>query len=250
MHVLLVNDDGISSRGIHALAEEGVKRGHRVTVCAPNKQQSAVGQAITFFRPIGVEQVEIPGASAYAVDGTPADCARLGLVSLAQGEVDVVISGINDGLNAGTAIYCSGTVGAAREAALLGKKAMAVSLGRPADEGMIAHLASLAFNLGEKLARYPAPPLSVLNVNAPALPGEELLPMVMAPVNHGMFLNRYERRLSPRGDMYYWVMPEYTRDPAAPDSDEHLLQKGHITCTFLLHSPENTKMDLEFLQDA
>ncbi len=250
MHILLVNDDGIDSPGLHALAREASKRGHQVTVCAPNRQQSAVSQALTFFRPIAVKPVSIKGARAFAVDGTPADCARLGIFSLAEGPVDITISGINDGLNAGTAIYCSGTVGAAREAALMGVKSMAVSLDRPAEEEMISHLAALALQMGERLMKYPAPAGSVLNLNAPALPPPELLPAVMAPVNHGMFVNIYERRISPRGETYFWVTPEFKREPPRPGSDEYFLQKGHVTCTFLLHPPEYSRDCLDFLQDA
>jgi len=250
MHILLVNDDGIDSPGLHALVREAVKRGHQVTVCAPNRQQSAVSQALTFFRPIAVAPVSFQGARGFAIDGTPADCTRLGISNLAEGPVDVTISGINDGLNAGTAIYCSGTVGAAREAALLGVKAMAVSLDRPAEDEMLFNLASLAVDMGERLHKYPAPPCSVLNLNAPALPPDQLLPTVMAPVNHGLFTNIYERRENPRGEPYFWVTPEFRREPPRPGSDEYFLQKGHVTCTFLLHSSENFQDCPDFLQDA
>ncbi len=250
MHILLVNDDGIDSPGLHALIREAAKRGHQVTVCAPNKQQSAVSQAMTFFRPIAVTSVPMQGARAYAVDGTPADCAVLGISNLAEGLVDVAISGINDGLNSGNAIYISGTVGAAREAALLGVKAMAVSLDRPADEEMLQNLATLALDMGEKLQKYPAPAGSVLSLNAPALPPARLLPAIMAPVNHGIFVNIYERRENPRGETYFWVTPEIRREIPQPGSDEYFLQKGHVTCTFLMHSPENSKECLDFLQDA
>lgn len=250
MHILLVNDDGIDSPGIHALIREAVKRGHQVTVSAPNKQQSAVSQSLTFFRPIAVMPVSLYGASGFAVDGTPADCARLGITHLAESKVDLVISGINDGMNAGTAIYCSGTVGAAREAALLGVKAMAVSLDRPADERMFDHLAHVALSLGERLESYPLPKGCVLNLNAPAIAPDQLLPIVMAPVNHGKFVNIYERRINPHGSTYFWVTPNFERDAPLEGTDEHFLQKGHITCTFLLHPPENGKTIADFLQDA
>jgi 5'-nucleotidase len=249
MHILLVNDDGIDSPGLDALRREAVKRGHQVTICAPAHQQSAVSQALTFFRPISVTPVARDGAAAYAIDGTPADCVRLGLCNLAQDKVDLVISGINDGLNSGTAIYCSGTVGAAREAALLRSKSMAVSLDRPADTQMLSHLAEFALQMGERLKEYPAPLGSVLNINAPALPAEDLLPPVMAPVNHSLFTNSYEQRVSPRGEMYFWVMKEFRHDPPTIGSDEDFLQKGHVTCTFLLHPGESYESCLDFLQE-
>ena len=249
MHILLVNDDGIDSPGLDALRFEAVKRGHQVTICAPARQQSAVGQALTLFRPISVTPAVREGAKAYAIDGTPADCVRLGLCSLAPSSVDPVISGINDGMNSGTAIYCSGTVGAAREAALLGVKSMAVSLDRPADTHMLNHLAALALQMGERLIEYPAPRGSVLNVNAPALPPDKLLPPVIAPVNHSLFTNIYEQRVSPRGDMYFWVTKEFHHEPPTMGSDEEFLQKGHVTCTFLLHPGESYESCLDFLQE-
>lgn len=249
MHVLLVNDDGIHSPGLHALILEGVRRGHQITICAPNKQQSAVSQSLTFFRPIAVTPVSLFDAAGFAVDGTPADCSRLGISNLAKGTIDIVISGINDGLNSGGAIYCSGTVGAAREAAMLGIKAMAVSIDRPADASMLASAADLAFTMGERLAAYNAPPRSVLNLNVPALPANKLLPAVMAPANHGKFVNVYERRLNPYGDAYFWVTPDIKREDPEQGSDEDFLQKGHVTCTFLLHSPEYVHVYPDFLQD-
>ncbi len=249
MHILLVNDDGIDSPGLDALRLEAVRRGHQVTICAPARQQSAASQALTLFRPISVTPVVREGATAYAIDGTPADCARLGLCNLASKKVDLVISGINDGLNSGTAIYCSGTVGAAREAALLRTKSMAVSLDRPADTQMLSHLAALALTLGERLNEYPAPRGSVLNVNAPALPPEVLMPPIMAPVNHSLFTNTYEQRVSPRGEIYFWVMKEFHHEPPTPGSDEDFLQKGHVTCTFLLHPGESYESCLDFLQE-
>ncbi len=250
MHILLVNDDGISSSGLHALIKESVKRGHQVTISAPNKQQSAVSQSLTFFRPIAVTPVSLYGAGGFAVDGTPADCARLGIANLAESPVDLTISGINDGLNSGGAIYCSGTVGAAREAAMLGVKAMAVSIDRPANDMMLAGAAGLALTMGERLVKYATPPRSVLNLNIPAVPCDQLLPAVMAPVNHGKFVNIYERRLNPHGDAYFWVTPDIKREDPEPGSDEDFLQKGHVTCTFLLHSPEYVHIYPDFLQDA
>jgi 5'-nucleotidase len=127
---------------------------------------------------------------------------------------------------------------------------MAVSLDRPAEEEMIASLAVLAIGMAEKLHKYPAPPGSVLNLNAPALKKEQWLPAVMAPVNHGLFTNIYEQRENPSGQTYFWVTPEFRREPPRPLSDEYFLQKGHITCTFLLHTPENPENCLDFLQDA
>ena len=120
MNLLLVNDDGIDSPLLHILCRAAAARGHHVTVCAPSVQQSAKGHSFTVFTPVMVHPRELEGAAAaWAVDGTPVDCTRLGLMALCEEPVDLVISGINNGFNAGLATYVSGTVGAAREAAFV-----------------------------------------------------------------------------------------------------------------------------------
>ena len=127
MHIFLVNDDGIGSKGIMALARAATGRGHKVTMCAPATQQSAASQRITLAEPIYVAPYpsQDPLLTAYAITGTPTDCVRLGLQNLAKEPVDVLISGINDGYNSGMAVHYSGTVAAAREGALNGLHAIA-----------------------------------------------------------------------------------------------------------------------------
>ena len=112
MHILLVNDDGIHAPGIRTLAQTLASRGHRVSVCAPDRERSAASHSITLREPVTAQRVDLPGAeTAYAASGTPADCARLGLYLIPDAEM--VISGINNGPNLGGACIYSGTVGAA-----------------------------------------------------------------------------------------------------------------------------------------
>lgn len=131
MHILLVNDDGISSEALQLQCRAFAARGHRVTVCAPSSQQSAKSHCFTIATPVTVHEMQFEGAdSAWAVDGTPVDCTRLGLMSICESDpVDLVVSGINYGYNAGLAVYVSGTVGAAREAAFQLCPALALSMG-------------------------------------------------------------------------------------------------------------------------
>lgn len=132
MHVLIVNDDGIQGPGIRALTLAAVKAGHNVSVYAPDTQRSAASHALTLYTPLKVTPVNNyeGGAAAYAVSGTPADCARIGIFIETQAgrPVDFVLSGINNGPNRGTATLYSGTVAAAMEASLCGIPALAVSL--------------------------------------------------------------------------------------------------------------------------
>ena len=130
-HIMLVNDDGIDSPGLAAVAAVfTADPGYRVTVVGPAEQQSGVGHAIVIRREIAIRpHAEIGGAPAWSVDATPASVTAVGLtVLLADDPPDLVISGINKGENIGRAAWYSGTLGAAREAVLRGLPAIALSL--------------------------------------------------------------------------------------------------------------------------
>ena len=143
MHILLVNDDGIGSVGIMALFHEALKRGHRVTMCAPAAQQSAASHRITLTEPIMAKTypVDSPMAEAYAIHGSPVDCVRLGLLGGLAKKPDLVLSGINNGYNAGMAVQYSGTVGAAMEGALYRLPASAASIDYGAEPQAVHELA-------------------------------------------------------------------------------------------------------------
>ena len=114
MHLMLVNDDGIHAPGIRALCDAAIAAGHKVSLCAPDRERSAASHAITLGAPIKARKIDFPGAEvAYAASGTPADCARLGLYLIPG--VDAVLSGVNNGSNMGGACIYSGTVSAATE---------------------------------------------------------------------------------------------------------------------------------------
>jgi len=122
--ILVTNDDGVRSRGIRALAEALAPLGDVVTV-APAREMSAIGHALTLHHPLRLEQIR---DSTYALDGTPTDCVNIAVAAVLKGLPDLVVSGINRGLNVGDDVTYSGTVAGAMEGALLGVPAMAVSL--------------------------------------------------------------------------------------------------------------------------
>jgi 5'-nucleotidase len=125
MRILLCNDDGYQAQGICTLAKALEEAGHEIFVVAPSEERSGQSHAMTFFRPVLTRQVS---SNVWSVHGTPADCATIGIQNiLADKAPDIVVSGINHGLNVGWDVNYSGTVGAATEAALLGYKAIAVS---------------------------------------------------------------------------------------------------------------------------
>ena len=242
MNILLVNDDGIDSPFLALLCRAAAARGHRVTVVAPATQQSAKSHCFTIDRPLCAYPRQVEGAEdAWAVDGTPVDCCRVGLMRLCVQRPDLVLSGINDGFNTGLATYVSGTVGAAREAAFARKPAMAVSmqLGTPPETR--AFFADWAVALGERLVDYPFPDQAVCSVNVPAVPMHLLQPPVMCPISREPWEDGYERRESPRGGSYFWLRPETFNVPPTPGSDMDYLSRGHITCTLL--APEGCRQE-------
>lgn len=238
MNFLLVNDDGIDSPLLLTLCRACAARGHRVTVCAPAAQQSAKSHSFTVFQPLQVRKASMEGAlGAYAVSGTPVDCVRLGLLALDGGPYDLVISGINNGYNAGLATYVSGTVGAAREAAFQRMPALAVSAHPRTPEETVRFFAKWAVRLGEHLTEFAIPAQSVCNVNVPPVEISGLKEPLMCPINRGIYKDGYEKRVSPRGDTYFWLTPETPDDHPDPGSDMDALNRGHVSCTFLTPDP-------------
>jgi len=146
MHVLLTNDDGIDAPGLAAL-ERAFADKARITIAAPHEGYSGCGHQVTYRSDLQVEQV---AERRFKVFGTPADCARVGLTALVQ-DVDVVLSGINEGGNMGVDVYMSGTVAAVREAVWLGTPGIAFSqyfrVERERDWEKASQMALRAFDL-------------------------------------------------------------------------------------------------------
>lgn len=179
MKILVTNDDGIAAPGLAALESVARQFGEIMTV-APNQCFSSCGHGVTAHR--GLELTEVsPGR--YMLDGSPADCVRVGLLYVAS-DIDWVVAGINSGGNLGADIYLSGTVAAAREAMLLGKPAVALSQYRRRGEADLwpkaAQMASMV--LREIFARSQEPG-TLWNVNLPDEPGDALPPWIDCPVD-------------------------------------------------------------------
>lgn len=165
MRILIVNDDGIYSPGIVALAAVAKEFGD-VTLVAPDGERSSMGHAVTHSRPLSYRRTPIAGFEAFRVDGTPADCVAIGF-SVA-GKADVVLSGINLGLNLGNAMWHSGTLAGAKQAALMGSRGIALSAPAPLAEPSFDILTP---HVREALATLlPAADLTLVNVNFPAEP--------------------------------------------------------------------------------
>lgn len=233
MHFFLVNDDGVGAKGIMALYRAAVEQGHEVTMCAPRCQQSAASHRFTLIDPVFAGPYPLEHGDGYAIAGSPADCVRIGLQKLVQKPVDVVISGINEGYNAGMATHYSGTVGAAMEGSFHRLPAMAVSIHHKATQEMLDHFAHYVIRVAAQYARKPQRRATILNINAPCVEPSQLRQPVYAPLDTAFYLDSYERRTSPRAGDYFWLEGGSPIEPPVEGSDNWYLSRGHITLTVM-----------------
>lgn len=273
MRILLTNDDGFRAPGIAAMYEalvdhsgvfsgplpdppDAISRAPRDVVfpVAPRSVQSATGHGITFHTPLMVdeESVELTAhgrMQGLSVDGRPADCVKLAIANLwperfGEGaRPDLVISGMNDGANCGINVVYSGTVAAAIEAAFLGVPAIAVSMRRASHRADYAAGAAWGRRTIERLlAANPLKPHDCISINLPATDGSgpdprgPLPPIRVCPMNTHGLVDKYERRVSPGGDVYFWAAGHGLDFRGTdPGSDVDLLLKHCITVTPLTY---------------
>lgn len=217
MRILLTNDDGIFSPGLAAMARVLRKLGE-VTIAAPASEQSGVGQGITFLNPLTINDVYREGAFwGWAVQGTPVDCVKIGAAKLCPERPDLVVSGMNNGLNAGANIHYSGTVAAALEGAFLGIPSFAVSLqySEKQDDARTERAAELALEIIKSLLAEPRPGI-VMNINIPfsvLKESPENRKIAFVPADRTPYWDAYDERRDPTGRRYYWLAgrPDYKR---------------------------------------
>ncbi len=260
MRILLTNDDGIHAPGIEALylaltdprGDFGGPLAEVVWPVAPLTVQSATSHGVTFHTPLMVsEQTVSPSMSGLAVDGRPADCVKLAICSLwperfgTGTRPDVVISGMNAGVNVGINVIYSGTVAAALEAAFLGVPAVAVSMHITPGHTRFDLGAAHARRVLERILRpasgfgktaFPLAPHDCVNINIPNCSGDQggaTTPEVaVCPMNTHGLVDAYERRVSPGGDVYYWAAGSGSNFRGADGgTDVEQILRGRITVT-------------------
>lgn len=230
MKVLLTNDDGIHAGGLLALYRE-LSGDYEVDVVAPETEMSAVGHAITLASPLRVKEVNKNGSFfGYGVSGTPADCVKIAVQEILPVPPDVILSGINLGANVGVNVLYSGTVSAATEGAFLGIHSAAISLNtrQDPDYGFAACFSRevIRFILENGLKHGTA-----LNVNIPAVPEDRITGVFITRQGVSRFQERFERRVDPRGNVYYWLSGETPVEETIPDADAKILRENGISIT-------------------
>ena len=221
--ILLTNDDGIHAEGLRAAAE-ALADFADVVVVAPDREQSACGHSLTLNRPLRIDEVR-PGQ--FAVDGTPTDCVNLAVHwMLREQPVDLVVSGINYGLNLGDDVTYSGTVSAALEAHLLGLPAIALSQ-QIDTETSFPRSAKVAAGLVRGLLDHGLPERALLNVNLPARPPRGVRFTRLA---RRVYEQVVSERGDPRGRRYFWIGGE-PRWEEGPDCDHAAVTAGLVSVT-------------------
>ena len=233
MRILLTNDDGIYAPGLRALRSELSKLGD-VIVVAPATEQSAVGHSITLLTPLVVQEVldEKNRPMGWAIEGKPADCVKLAILELLREPPDLVVSGLNAGSNAGINVLYSGTVAAAIEGAFFRCTSIAVSLEYTKPQPLdFPRAAVLARHVIEQILSHRPTPGTLFNVNIPSLEQGPVRGIRVVPQNVASYQEAFDRRMDPRGRVYFWNKPEFCCPAPHPDTDVMALAEGYITVT-------------------
>jgi len=226
MRILVSNDDGYLAPGIACLAER-LKTVAQVDVVAPERDRSGASNSLTLVRPLRLNRA---ANGFYFVDGTPTDCVHLAITGLLEQDPDIVVSGINHGANLGDDVIYSGTVAAAMEGRFLGLPAIAVSLvGKQAKNFETA--ARVVLHLLGKLEHHSLPRDTILNVNVPDLPFEQLAGFEATRLGNRHKAEPVVKSADPHGNAIYWVGPSGPEADAGPGTDFHAIRNKRVSIT-------------------
>jgi len=224
VRILVTNDDGYRSEGIHALVN-ALRAVGEVTTVAPVQEASAIGHALTLRRPLRLEAID---DRVFAVDGTPTDCVNIAVTQVFKSLPDLVVSGINKGWNLGDDVTYSGTVAGALEGALLGTPAIAVSLRQTREAYDFSYAARAAAVMAEAILRQPLPARTFLNINVPKGQPKGYRVTVLAKRNH---VTSVAGRHDPKGRAYFWIEEGHNDWEPHDRSDYQAVRDGYISVT-------------------
>jgi 5'-nucleotidase len=226
MRILVSNDDGVLAPGIKFLANELAKVAN-IEVVAPDRNRSGASNSLTLTRPLSVRQLE---NGYYSVEGTPTDCVHLALTGFLDPIADMVVSGINEGGNLGDDVLYSGTVAAAMEGRYLGLPAIAISMvGDTINHYQTA--ATIARQLVMKLSFNSLPSQTILNVNVPNLPLNEIKGFQVTRLGTRHNAESLIKEFDPRGRPIYWIGPPGMEADAGVGTDFYAVNSGYVSIT-------------------
>ncbi len=227
--ILVCNDDGITAPGIKALAKVAREFGD-VTVVAPDSAQSGMGHAITIGEPLRMVEEEIePGFKGWACSGTPADCVKLATGVLLDEKPDLLISGINHGANYSISVVYSGTMSAAMEGAIEGIPSIGFSLCDFSHEADFSASIEVARAVIAKALHAEMPQGTLLNVNIPKMPIEEIKGIRITRQAVGRWVEEFDKRKDPHGRDYYWLTGKFKQEDDGEDTDTWALDNGFVS---------------------
>ncbi len=231
MRILITNDDGIMSEGIITLARK-LSETEEVHVVAPDIERSATGHAITIRNPLWAKEIKFGNEFfGYAVNGTPADCVKLGIQAILRDKkVDLVLSGVNKGANLGTDVMYSGTVSGALEGAMMEVPSIAISSCSNSNPNFVSATKAL-IELIKHIDFNNFPKFSAINLNVPAIDYDEIKGFKLTHQSKRRFRDFFEARQDPFGNTYYWMLGEIVEDDRDPQADYHAVEQGYVSVT-------------------
>lgn len=237
MRILVSNDDGVGAPGIQMLAQK-LAAIAEVEVVAPDRNRSGASNSLTLTRPLSVKKMK---NGYYSVEGTPTDCVHLAVTGFLDSPVDMVVSGINDGANLGDDILYSGTVAAAMEGRYLGLPAIAISM-----VGETIHHYETGAIIGQQLVKQlhvnRLPAQTILNVNVPNLPIEQIKGFQVTRLGTRHCAEAIVKEYDPRGRVIYWIGPPGPEADAGVGTDFYAVNQGYVSITPIHLDMTNYKM--------
>ncbi len=228
--ILVTNDDGISAPGIYALYN-AMKEIGDARVVAPDSERSAAGHAITISDPLREWEYEKNGSFfGHAVNGTPADCVKIGVKAILNEKPDLVVSGINQGPNTAINVIYSGTVSAATEGTLMGIPSIAFSL-TSFRKSNFDFASKFAIYLAKRVLEQGLPNGTLLNVNIPALPEEEIKGVKITRQGRARYEEFFEKRVDPMNRKYYWLTGKKMLLDSDSDVDDVAITNNYVAIT-------------------
>jgi len=226
IRLLLCNDDGVYAEGLNTLAE-ALKGTAHIDIVAPDRNRSGASNSLTLNAPLRIKHLE---DHVVSVEGTPTDCVHLAITGILEDVPDMVISGINAGSNLGDDVWYSGTVAAAMEGRFLGYPAIAFSL---AGEKLESYQAAgkVARIIMQGILDNPLPANTILNVNIPDLPFDELKGFEITRLGTRHRAEPTIKQLDPRGGTIYWVGPAGAEQDSGPGTDFYAVNRGCVSIT-------------------